>query len=772
MRPLGEASATESFTQTQNLAGTLPYMAPEQLKGERADARTDIHALGAVLFETVTGKRVYQEDSVPQLTDAILHQQPVAPRALNARVSPEMERILLKCLEKEPENRYQSAKELGVDLRRLGAPSTATVSAAVRPATRRVGLPVASTVLVVGVGLALGSWLFFTRKAHALTDKDTIVIADFTNTTGDPVFDGALRQGLSVQLEQTPFLKVDAGDEVARTLKMMERPLDARLTPELAREVCQRMNSTVEIDGSIAPLGNQYVLGLNALNCKTGETLAQEQVTADGKEKVLPALSNIASKLRSKLGESQASLRTYDVPLSEATTPSLEALQAYNQGDQAVWAGNWESAISSLERATEIDSNFATAYALLGALQAQFGDSELADKNVTRAYELRDRTNAYEKLAIPATYYLQDIRDYDKTVSFYDQWAKVFPRDDRAWIGLSFAHNFAGQYDQALSAISEVHRFHPSSITYGAIAYDDVALNRFDEARASIAKARELHIEPFLSAPVLYQIAFVSGDQAAMNEQEARPWTDVTPGTREDAQGGTAAFAGHLSAARDWTRRAIAVAREAKLKDAAAGYDSESAVREALFGNFVQARTEARESVGPSFDRDVRGAAAVALALAGDEEAQRVADDLNRRFPDASYQRYICIPATRAALALRHGDSQQAIESLEIPGSYELAEPSWIGSMLPVYLRGQTYVAANKGAQAAAEFQEILDHPGIVGNEPIGALAHLGLGRAYALQGDTAKAKAAYQDFLALWKDADPEIPILKQAQAEYAKLR
>jgi len=545
----------EQLTRPGTAIGTIPYMSPEQVRGEESDARTDLFSFGVVLYEMVTGLLPFQGETSGVIAEAILNRSPVAPVRLNPDTSSKLEEVINKALEKDRKLRYQSAAEIRTDLQRLKRDSDSSRSAiaeaeaVVKPAKKSTRLRwgmVTGAALVV-VALAVGGWLFFSRKAHALTNKDTIVLADFTNTTGDPVFDGTLRQGLSVELEQTPFLKVVGGDQIAQTLKMMERPLDTRLTPALAREVCQRMNATVEIDGAIAPLGNQYVLGLNALNCATGETLAREQVAADGKEKVLSALSNAASELRSKLGESQASLETYDVPLAQATTSSLEALQAYSQGGQAFWAGDWPSALSSMQRAIDIDPNFATAYSLLGALQAQFGDSDLADKNVAKAYELRDRTNAYEKLSIPAIYYFQVIRDYDKAATLYDEWARTFPREPEAWSGLGICYNYAGQYDRGLSAMLEAHRLHPSALSYGMIALDNVALNRLDEARTTIAKARGLHIEPFLSAPILYMIGFLTGDQA-VREQEARPWTNVPPGTREDAEGDTAGYAGRLSA--------------------------------------------------------------------------------------------------------------------------------------------------------------------------------------------------------------------------------
>jgi eukaryotic-like serine/threonine-protein kinase len=780
LQAAGDPHATESFAQTGNLAGTLPYMAPEQLRGEPADARTDIHALGAVLFESATGQRVYQENSTPQLTDAILHREPVSPRALNARVSPELERIILKCLEKERESRYQSAKEIGVDLRRLNARSAATATVAARPTSRRrVALPLAGT-LVVALALAVGGYFYF-HRAPKVTEKDSIVVADFTNTTGDPVFDGALRQGLSVQLEQTPFLRVLSGDQVSQTLKMMEQPVDARLTPSLAREVCQRTNATAEIEGSIAALGNQYVLGLNAVNCATGEALAQEQVTASSKEKVLPALGDAASELRSKLGESRASLKTYDVPLTQATTSSLEALQAYNQGIQELWKGDFPSAISSFQRAVDLDPNFVMAYAQLGAMYGYaqaggfygaVGNNDLNVKNAKRAYDLRDRTSEYERLTISAYYHLSGTRNLEKAAQFFEQITKTYPRDPEAWNGLGVTALELGRYDQATVALLEAVRLNPSSFSYGNLSWGYLLQDRFEDARATIGEARARHIEPGEGHFTSYQLDLLQNNQAGMAEQVAHPWTDTPSGLTEEVQGATAAYSGHLSLARDWNRRAIASATSAQLKDVVASYKVASSLREALIGNFVEARKEAKEASSATTDPEARGSAALALALSGDPaEAQKLSNDLNQRFPEGTWVRYLHLPQVQAALALGQGNPQKAIESLSAAGSYELAP---VPGMMPVYLRGEAYLAAHEGAKAASEFQKILDHRGLVVDAPtpIGALAHLGLGRAYALEGDTAKARAAYQDFLTLWKDADPDSPIFKQARAEYARLQ
>jgi eukaryotic-like serine/threonine-protein kinase len=774
--PFADAATTQSFAESQALVGTLPYMSPEQLQGEPVDARTDIHALGLVLYEMAAGRRLFQQDPIPQLTEAILHQAPVTPRAFNARVSPELERIILKCLEKEPENRYQSAKELGVDLRRVGSPVSSTAAVVPAPAARSMRSRWATgigTVLVIGA--AVGGWLLFTRKTHALTDKDAIVLADFSNTTGDPVFDGTLRQGLSVQLQQTPFLKVVGGDQIAQTLRMMEKPADAHITPEMAREICQRMNATVEIDGSIAALGSEYVLGLNALNCATGETLAQEQVAATSKEKVLTALGTAASELRSKLGESDASLKSYDVPLVQATTSSLEALHVYSQASVAFWAGDWASAIASYQRAVQIDPNFAVAYSLVGLINAQFGNTAEANKDLEKAYALRDRTSEYEKIAISGDYYFQVPKDYDTAIVFFEQWAHRFPRDEQAWPGLGFAYGYAGQLDRSLAAILQALRLNPSGLTYGATAGAYLSLDRFSEARALLDKAHAAHVEPLLGPGIRYMLAFLAADQNAMNAAASHPWTGATgipAGSREDTLGETQAFYGRLSQAREWSRRAVVAAGSEHNEDGVANIAAESALREALFGNFAQARNDARKIVHPAFNLDSRGTVALALALSEDDNAQKSLDDLTRRFPDSSYVRFIYAPSVRAAVALHKGNPSEAIDDLVPHGSYELAGPGTIGPMIPVYLRGLAYLDERNGAAANAEFQRIVDHPGLVTNNPIAVLAYLGLGRAYALEGDTAKARESYQKFLALWKNADPDIPILKQAKEEYAKLQ
>ena len=778
LRETGEFSATESFSQTQNLAGTLPYMAPEQLKGEPADARTDVHALGAVLFELVTGKRPYREDSVPQLTDAILHRQPVTPRALNARVSPELERIILKCLEKERENRYQSAKEIGVDLRRLSGASAVTVAAAAHPVPRRGLVFTLTGALVVALAMAVGGYFYFHRTPK-LTERDSIVLADFTNTTGDPVFDGTLRQGLSVQLEQTPFLQLISDDQIGQTLRLMEKPPNTRLIPEVAREVCQRANATTEIEGSIAALGNQYVLGLNAVNCISGETLAGEQVTANGKERVLAALTTAATELRSKLGESRASLERFDVPLNQATTSSLEALKALSSGYQVAGTLGSAAAIPFFKHAIQLDPSFALAYAMLGRMYGDIKETSLSADYTRRAYELRDRTSERENYFISASFNMVVTGNMENAAQTCELWAESYPRSPEPHLFLGgIIYPVLGQYEKAVEEAREAIRSVPDTpLPYYILMYHYTALNRLDEAKATYEQALEHKLNHPSFHTGLYMIAFLQNDPAGMAEQVA--WGAGKPGVDDvllASDADTDGYYGKLMAAREFSRQAMDSAERADKQETAATYSALSDLREALFGNADEARRRVTFGAGSPTGREAEYCAALALAYAGDDRrAQALTDDLGKKFPESTIVQLNYLPTLRAKLALSRGNASEAIESLRAAAPYELGKISgtifW-AALYPIYVRGEAQLAAHEGVEAATEFQKILDHRGVVGNEPIGALAYLGLARAYAIQGDTAKARASYQDFLTLWKDADPDIPILKQAETEYAKLR
>jgi eukaryotic-like serine/threonine-protein kinase len=624
---------------------------------------------------------------------------------------------------------------------------------------------------IAGLAVAVGGYLYLHRTPK-LTEKDSIIIADFTNMTGDPVFDGTLRQGLSVQLEQSPFFNILSGDKIAEQLRLMEKPPDTRLAADVAREVCERLNAKAAIEGSIAALDSQYVIGLNAVNCHTGETLAEEQATADGKTKVLATIGNAASNLRSKLGESRASLKAYDVPLVQSTTSSLNALQAFARCEEGFFRSNYLVAVSLCQQAISIDPKFANAYGLLGILYDNLQQKDLEAEAVKKAYDLRDRTSEREKLLILWVYYFYSAGDLERTLEVSRQDVQTYPRDPRAFIGLGTIYRVLGRYDEALAAHEEVLRLDPTvTIAYRLLAMSYIAQNRPDEARSILERARARGLDPPNFSFELYDIALLQKDAAGMAEQASRLGR-LDPGTRSYLEASAAGNAGQLSRSRSVIRSAIAAATKANVKWAAAGLAANSSVQEALFGNVAEARSAASEALKlkkESTDWDTEGTAAFSLALAGDTaRAERLAADLNRRLPEGTFVQFVYLPAIQAAVALDEGRPQEAIEILRVASPYELT-PDGIFS---AYLRGEAYLSGHQGAEAAAEFQKIIDHPGLVVSQPIGPLAHLGLARAYALEGDTAKAGAAYKDFLTLWKDADAHVPIFKQAKAEYAKLK
>jgi tetratricopeptide (TPR) repeat protein/predicted Ser/Thr protein kinase len=770
-------SEQDMLTRPGVAIGTVAYMSPEQVRGEELDARSDLFSFGVVLYEMVTGVRPFMGDTSGVLTEAILNRVPVAPARLNPNVPAKLEEIINKALEKDRKLRYQSAAELRTDLQRLRRDTESSRSAAaiaVKP--RRLALVGAAVVIV---GVAIGGWQFYAHRAHALTEKDTIVLADFTNTTGDAVFDGTLRQGLTVQLEQSPFLSLVSEQRIQQMLRLMGQSPDARLTPEIVRDLCQRMESTAVLDGSIASLGSQYVLGLKAMNCRTGDSLAQEQATADGKERVLKALGEAAGKLRGKLGESLTTVQKFDTPVEQASTPSLEALQAYSLGWKTrVGKGDDAAAVPLLQRAIRLDPNFAMAYAALGTSYFNLGEASLGAENTKKAYELRERVSEREKFYIESHYYSTVTGDLEKARRAYELWAQTYPRD---WVppdNLGGIYRILGQYDKRLAENRETLRLDASGVSYAYLVYPYLNLNRLEEARAIAEEAQAKKLDPPLLRGALYRLAFLKNDPAGMAQQVA--WSAGKPGVEDlllAYEADTAAYSGRLGKAREFSRRAVASAERAEERETAAGYETEAALREAFFGNAAEARQRAAAALALSAGRDVQYGAALALALAGDaSRAQTLADDLGKQFPEDTVVQFNYLPTIHAQLALSRNDSSKAIEALQAAAPYELGSPisggAFSPALYPVYVRGKAYLAGHQGDETAAEFQKILDQRGVVQNEPIGALAHLGLARAYVLQGHTTKARAAYQDFFTLWKDADADIPILQQAKAENAKLQ
>jgi tetratricopeptide (TPR) repeat protein len=626
----------------------------------------------------------------------------------------------------------------------------------------------------VVAALAAGGY-FYLHPTPKLTDKDSIVLGDFTNTTGDAVFDDTLKQGLSVQLGQSPFLELVSDNKVNQTLKMMGRPAGDRLTPEVAREVCQRIGSKAMLTGSIAGLGSQYVIGLKAVNCNTGDVLAGAQEQAAGKEGVLKAMDNAAITLRSKLGESLSSVQKYATPVEEATTPSLEALKAYSLGAKMNFAKGETAALPFYKRAVELDSNFAMPYAAMSIVYADLNEIGRAAENARKAYDFRAKVSERERLMIETNYYLTATGELEKAAQTLEIWKQTYPRDEVPYLSLGFIYASLGNWEEFLEESRASLRLAPNDVlSYVNLGAAYLNVNRLGDAEVVYKRAEERKLEGEVILANRYLLAFLKGDAAEMAKFFSAAMGK--PGAEDlllAFQADTEAWYGKLKKARELTQRAMDSAEHNDARETAALYQAEAALREVESDNWEQARGEANAALKLAANRDVRATAGLTLARAGETAgAEKQATELDKTFPlDTMVQRY-WLPTMRAAVALERKEPNRAVELLEETRPRELGAPNNLVILAPVYVRGEAYLAAHKGSEAAAEFQKILDHRGIVGNSLIGALAHLQIGRAYAMQGDTAKAKAAYQDFLTLWKDADPDIPIFIAAKAEYSKLQ
>jgi serine/threonine protein kinase/tetratricopeptide (TPR) repeat protein len=806
-------SDAKHLTSAGALLGTVAYMSPEQVRTKELDTRTDLFSFGSVLYEMATGRMPFDGESTGVVYAEILHHQPPPPSSLNSAVPPILDDIIADCLQKDRDRRYQLASEIRADLKQLkhemtvqgvirdedeetfeSSSNTGTGEHSSRTRSRRRrASAITQTVpansarhfpwkVAIPAGLILlalvaGGLYYRSHQGKRLTEKDTIVLADFANSTGDPVFDDTLKTALSVALNQSPFLNVLSDNKVLATLQLMARPATTKLTPEVARELCLRAGSKAYIAGAVASLGSEFVLGIKVVNCQSGDLLAQEQVTAAAKEKVLDALGNAASKLRGELGESLGTVEKFDKPLVEATTSSLEALQALTQAQRIAAEKGDASSLPHYKRAVELDPDFAMAYADLGIGYSNLGQTSLAIENSKKAFALRDRASQRERFYIEAMYYSDVTGELGKANQVYEQCIEAYPRAASAYNNLGVNYTLMGQYDKAVAASSAAVRLAPDNgVAYGSLMSDYNSLNRLQEARRVFDDAIAKKIDgPFLRQS-RYLLAFLQGDNNAMAEQLA--WAAGKSGVEDWAlsyQSDTEAYYGRLEKARAFSQRAVDSARNADSAETAAGWRLQAALREAEIGNASVANKMTSDALRLSAGRDVEVLAALAFARSRDvAQAQEIADKLEQEFPLNTMIQSYWLPVIRAAIALERGNAEQAIAALQPASSYELGSPAQLpyAPIYPAYLRGLAQSKAGQAQLAAAEFQKMLDHRSIMGNSVLGPLALWQLARTQAMNGDSAAASKSYEDFLTLWKNADPDIAILKQAKAEYAKLQ
>jgi eukaryotic-like serine/threonine-protein kinase len=757
------------LTRPGTAMGTIAYMSPEQARGEELDVRTDLFSFGAVLYEMATGGFAFPGNTTAIVFDGILNRMPTSTKLVNPDLPPDLERIIVKALEKDRKLRYQNAADIRTDLKQLrrdSDPAELRTTLKTQPTNRGMLWRVIVPAVMVGCIILASAGYVLWHPRPKLTDKDAIVLADVANSTGDAVFDDGLKQGLEVQLGQSPFLNLVSEEQVRQTLQMMKEPPDTKLTGDTAREVCQRRNGAAVLLSSIAQIGTKYDLVFKAVSCSTGESLGRAEVQASDKNQVLDAVGRGTSQIREKLGESLSTVQRFDTPLAQATTPSLEALKAYSLGLSKFGKGDASGAIPLFQQAIELDPEFAMAYLHLGQSYNSSQQYAFGREQIRKAFALRDRASERERFNIVAVYHQGVSFDLDRTIENSELWAQSYPRDFTPHRTLGFEYGVLGKHERSAEEFRKAQELDPDqAIPYAGIMTNDMDMDRLDEARAVFEKAKSHNVQAGLVQTERYRLAFLEGDReemeklvAAMSSEHGLEITALSEQSR------TAAYFGHLKAARELSGQMKERALREKDTATAADVESDAAFREVLFGKTAEARIHVAEAV------KLGGEPPTALVLASDAaQAEKMLDSIESQNSPDGYVCKVRVPQLRGAIELKRGNPTRALELLVPETAYDAG---WFDLYMFAYVRGEAYLLAHRGQEGAAEFQKILDHRGIVVNEPWGAVARLELGRAYTMQGDTGKARGAYQDFFTLWKDADPDIPILKQAKIEYAKFQ